>query len=224
MRGPTFRWGAWASHCSGFSCCRAQSLGSTASVAVAHGLSSCGSWALEHGLSSCGEWVYLLYGIQNLPGTAIKLMAPALTGGFLSTATMEVLICIYFSLEENCLWYCVDFCHITTWISQPSVQSLSHVWLFATITLLSDAKQKYQKTGAWIFFSIFFNKWIGFFYCLEAYSIFFLSVIILLNFLLSVSFLDTTCLLSLKIKVFLYSIKVWGHTFTFSVFDVYTSF
>ena len=31
--------GAQASHCSGFSCCRAQALGARASVAVAHGLS-----------------------------------------------------------------------------------------------------------------------------------------------------------------------------------------
>ena len=44
-----------ASHCSGFSCCRAQALGARASVVVARGLSSCGSWALEHRLSS-GAW------------------------------------------------------------------------------------------------------------------------------------------------------------------------
>ena len=49
-----FRRGAWASHCSGFSCCGAWVLGAWASVVVAHGLSSCGLWALEHGLSSCG--------------------------------------------------------------------------------------------------------------------------------------------------------------------------
>ena len=46
--------GARASHCGGFSCCRARALGARASVVVAHGLSSCGSWALEHRLSSCG--------------------------------------------------------------------------------------------------------------------------------------------------------------------------
>ena len=84
------------------------------SAAVMHGLSSCGSWALEHGLSSCGEWVWLLCGTQNLPGPAIKPMSPALTGGFLSSATMEVLICVYFSLEDNGLQDCVDFCHIAT--------------------------------------------------------------------------------------------------------------
>ena len=47
--------GAWASHCSGFSSCEAQS-----SVVVAHGLSSCGAWAL---------W--------NLPGPGIKPVSPA---------------------------------------------------------------------------------------------------------------------------------------------------
>ena len=45
---------ARASHCGGFSCCRAQALGTRASVAVPCGLSSCGSRALEHRLSSCG--------------------------------------------------------------------------------------------------------------------------------------------------------------------------
>ena len=57
---------ARASHCSGFSCCRAQAVGVRASVVAAHGpqraqasvvvargLSSCGTQALEHRLSSC---------------------------------------------------------------------------------------------------------------------------------------------------------------------------
>ena len=48
--------GAWASHCSGFSCCGAQALAMQASVVVANGLSSCGVRALEHRLSSCGAW------------------------------------------------------------------------------------------------------------------------------------------------------------------------
>ena len=43
-----------ASHCGGFSCCRAWALGAWASVIVAHGLSSCGLRALERRLSSCG--------------------------------------------------------------------------------------------------------------------------------------------------------------------------
>ena len=51
--------GARASHCGGFSCYRAQALGTRAlgmraSVVVACGLSSCGSWALECILSSFG--------------------------------------------------------------------------------------------------------------------------------------------------------------------------
>ena len=47
---------AWASCCSGFSCCGAQALGEWASVAAAGGLSSWGSHALEHELSGCGTW------------------------------------------------------------------------------------------------------------------------------------------------------------------------
>ena len=50
------RCGVRASHCGGFSCCRARALGVWASVVVAHGLSSCGSWALERRLSSFGTW------------------------------------------------------------------------------------------------------------------------------------------------------------------------
>ena len=53
-RGATLRCSVRASHCGGFSCCRAWALGTRASVVVVHGLSRCGSRALEHRLSSCG--------------------------------------------------------------------------------------------------------------------------------------------------------------------------
>ena len=43
--GATLRCGTWASHCGGFSCCRAQALGTWASVVVVQRLSSCGLWA-----------------------------------------------------------------------------------------------------------------------------------------------------------------------------------
>jgi len=46
--GDTLLCGAWAYHCDGFSCCRAQALGTQDSVVAAHGLSSCSSQALEH--------------------------------------------------------------------------------------------------------------------------------------------------------------------------------
>ena len=58
--GDTLCCGVWASHCGGFSCCRARALGMRASVVAACELSSCGSWALEHRLSSCGAWAQLL--------------------------------------------------------------------------------------------------------------------------------------------------------------------
>ena len=51
---------AWASHCSGFSCCGAWAVGSRASVVAARGLSSCGLRALESRLSSCGAVVGLV--------------------------------------------------------------------------------------------------------------------------------------------------------------------
>ena len=46
--------GEQASHCGGFSCCRAWALGARISVVAAGGLSICSSQALEHRLSSCG--------------------------------------------------------------------------------------------------------------------------------------------------------------------------
>ena len=54
VRGLSLVVASGASHCGGFSCCRARALGARASVAVARGLSSCGSRALERRLSSCG--------------------------------------------------------------------------------------------------------------------------------------------------------------------------
>ena len=55
-RDATLHCGAGASHCHGFSCCRAWGPGARASIDVACGLSSCGSQALERRLSSCGAW------------------------------------------------------------------------------------------------------------------------------------------------------------------------
>ena len=84
--GATLRCGAWASHCSGSSCCGAWALGSWASVVVAHRLSSCGSQALERRLSSCGARAQLLRGMWDLPGPGLEPVSPAMAGGFLSTA------------------------------------------------------------------------------------------------------------------------------------------
>ena len=55
--GATVCWGAWVSHCGGFSCCRAQAIGAWASVVVARGLKSAGSVVVAHRLScsaACG--------------------------------------------------------------------------------------------------------------------------------------------------------------------------
>ena len=83
--GATLHCGAQASHCGGFSCCGAWSLGARASVVVVHGLSSCGSRALERRLSSCGTRDQLPRSIQDLPRPGIKPVSPALAGGFLTT-------------------------------------------------------------------------------------------------------------------------------------------
>ena len=54
--GATLCCGAWASHCSGFSCCGARALGTQASVVVASGLRSCSVRVLGcTGFSRCGS-------------------------------------------------------------------------------------------------------------------------------------------------------------------------
>ena len=84
--GVTLRCGAQASHCGGFSCCRAWALGVWASVVVARGLSSCGLRALERRLSSCGARAQLLRGMWDLPRPGLEPPSLALAGGFLTTA------------------------------------------------------------------------------------------------------------------------------------------
>ena len=88
-----------ASHCSGFSRCGAQALGTwQVSVGAARrlsscgmqalertGLSSCGSRAIECRLSSCGSWTLLLRSMWDLPGPGLEPMSPALAGGFLTS-------------------------------------------------------------------------------------------------------------------------------------------
>lgn len=51
--GTTLRCGV-GSHCSSFSYCRTQAVGTWASAAAVWGLSNSGSWALGHWLSTCG--------------------------------------------------------------------------------------------------------------------------------------------------------------------------
>ena len=81
----TLHCGVQASHCSGFSCCRARALGAWTSVVAARGLSSWASQALELRLSSCGAQAQLFCGMWHLPGPGLKHVSPALAGGFLTT-------------------------------------------------------------------------------------------------------------------------------------------
>ena len=69
--------GVRASHCRGFSCCRAWTLGTWALVAGACGL------------SSCGAWTQLSHYMWDLPKPGIEPMSPALTGGFWTTEPPE---------------------------------------------------------------------------------------------------------------------------------------
>ena len=60
-----FQCGMQASHCGGFSCCRA--------------------WALECKFSSYGTWTLLPRDMRDLPGPSIKPVSPALAGGLLTS-------------------------------------------------------------------------------------------------------------------------------------------
>ena len=85
----TLRCGARASHCSGFSCCRAWVLGVRASVVKACGLTSCGAQA------------QLLHDMWDLPGPGIEPMSPALAGGFLTTVPPGRSQVPFFSLKYS---------------------------------------------------------------------------------------------------------------------------
>ena len=81
-KGATLHCGAWASHCSGFSCCRAQ--------APEHaGFSSCRGCVLKHRLCSCGLRAQLPLSMWGLPRPRIKPVSPALQGGLLTTRPPE---------------------------------------------------------------------------------------------------------------------------------------
>ena len=84
--GVTLCCGAQASHCGGFSCCRAQALDAQASTFLARGLSGHGSRALECRLSSCGTRAQLLHGMWDLPGPELEPVFPAPAGGLSTTA------------------------------------------------------------------------------------------------------------------------------------------
>ena len=102
---------ARASNCSGFSCCRAQALGTQASVVVARGPCSCGSRGPEHRLSSCGAWAQFLRSMWDLPGPGLKPMSPALAGGFLTTAPPGKSLPFHFKIHKPglCIWFSLTF-------------------------------------------------------------------------------------------------------------------
>ena len=101
-----------------------------ASVVVARRLSSCGSRALESRLSSCGAWASLLHDMGDLPGPGLKLVSPALAGGFLINAPpgKSPLGCFITSLGANlCLPAC--FCLQALQLPHPIPSHLhSGVW------------------------------------------------------------------------------------------------
>ena len=98
-RGATLRCSAQASHCGGFSCCRAQALGMRASVVVARRLSSCGSSALEGRLSSCG-----LVGPRHVGSswTRAQTWVPCIGRWILNHCTTREAP-LYFSLKQSLL-------------------------------------------------------------------------------------------------------------------------
>ena len=76
-QGPLSSFGVWDSHCSGFSCCGAQALGTWAQQLQL--------WALEHRLSSWGTQAQLLCSMWDPSGPGFKPVSPALVGRFFTT-------------------------------------------------------------------------------------------------------------------------------------------
>ena len=75
---------AFLLECEGFSLRQLLLLWSCGARARGHGFQQFQSPALEYGLSSCAQ-AQLPHGMWNLPGPGIKLVSPALAGGFLTT-------------------------------------------------------------------------------------------------------------------------------------------
>ena len=87
--GAPLRCGVWASHRGGFFCWGAQALGEQASVVRVHRLSNGSLWALEctpHGLQELCTGLVALQYVES-SRSRDRTCVPALTGGFLSTAS-----------------------------------------------------------------------------------------------------------------------------------------
>ena len=93
-RGLLSSCGVRASHCSGFSCCRAQALGHA-------GFHSCSPWAPEHRLNSCGTRVKLLCSMWDLSGSSIEPMSPALVVDSLPLSQQGQPISGYFLKQQQ---------------------------------------------------------------------------------------------------------------------------
>ena len=93
-RGLLSSCGVRASHCSGFSCCRAQALGHA-------GFHSCSPWAPEHRLNSCGTRVKLLCSMWDLSGSSIEPVSPALVVDSLPLSQQGQPISGYFLKQQQ---------------------------------------------------------------------------------------------------------------------------
>ena len=124
---------AWVSHCSGFSCCRAQAPGCA-------GFSICSSQVLDQRLDSCGTWAKKFLGVWNLPGPEIEPVSPALAGRFLSTAWRGLGAFWYFLAGH--LW------DVGPWRKRPR-PSLS-------LSLVLGTDEPYQRLALEFFIPIFY--------------------------------------------------------------------
>ena len=100
--GATLCCGAWASYCSGFSCCGARALGAQASVVAACGLSSCGSRALERRLSS--RWLTGLAAPRHVGSsqTRDRTHVPCIGRWILNhCTTREVPLCLISTVQQS---------------------------------------------------------------------------------------------------------------------------
>ena len=106
----------WASHCGGFSYCRAWALGMGTSAVAVLWLSSCSSWALECWLSSYDAQTWLLHSMWDLSGPGIKPVSPAIAGGFFTTEPPGK------SQNVILMWVCVCVClHVHIYLRRSGI-------------------------------------------------------------------------------------------------------
>ena len=99
-----------------------------------------GSAVVAHRLSSCGTRAYLLLGTWDLPRSGIKLMSPALAGGFFTTEPAGKLI------NNLYIWRVVPSKCDTLALSLPDHPEETRIFKGKSIQTLMTAARKDKRS------------------------------------------------------------------------------